>query len=195
MKTFFLSLCFSLLFANALDACRCVILTEFGQTLDQNDQIFIGKVLSKFTVSDSVKFHFNVQKKWKGKLESNKEVIISTSTGSCGMEFEIGETYIVYAKKGFTNICRRNKKLSESFDERLLDHYFFGESIESTLDKKDTDILRAKLKLPKPENTEQSELLVLYDYRVLSPKEIYSMNPLNFREGKYMLLQLSNEVF
>lgn len=190
MKAYLLTLIICCLTYTFSYSCRCVTMREFSQTLDQNDQIFVGKVISELTVSDTVKFQFDVIKKWKGKMNTQSTVTIGTSTGSCGVDFEIGATYVVYAKKGYTNICRRNKKLEETFDDRLLDHYFQGKELGKKLDEHDQKVLINRI-LPN-EDADQN-IAVVYDYRVLSPKEVYRLHPMRFNEGKYQLLELSEE--
>lgn len=193
MKSLILTFSLFLFSITVADACRCVTLREFSRTLEQNDQIFIGKVVSKYLIADTVKFHITIQKKWKGNFKVSDEVILSTSTGSCGMEFEIGETYVIYSKKNYTNICRRNKKVGETFDERLLDYYFYGNKIPTKPDEKDQKILRNKLQISDVENPDPGSIIIVYDYRVLSALEIYKLNPLNFSKGKFITLSLEKE--
>lgn len=190
MKTFLLTLVICCVSISYSYSCRCVTHIEFNRTLDQNNQIFVGKVISEITVADTVKFYFDVIKKWKGKMDVKSSVAIGTSTGSCGVDFELGETYVVYAQNGYTNICRRSKKLSETFDDRLLDHYFYGKEIGKQLDLSDQKVLKNRVNL-EPGNDEKVSLV--YDYRALSPKEIYNMHPMQFKAGKYQIIELSPE--
>jgi hypothetical protein len=158
--------------------------------LDESNQIFVGKVVSEFTVSDTIKFHFDVIKLWKGKMDTKSTVIIGTSTGSCRVDFQLGETYIVYARNGYTNICLRNKKLEDTFDDRLLDHYFKGKPISDKLDEQDQKVLNNRVI---PEASADQNIAIVYDYRILSPKEIYTLHPMQLNKGKYELLELNAE--
>jgi hypothetical protein len=63
----------------------------------------------------------NVKKTWKGTI--SKSITVQTPDPSvcciCGFEFEVGESYLVYANGSplFTNICRRTKNLGEATSE------------------------------------------------------------------------------
>ena len=191
MKTRLNTIFFLLIMANLAYSCRCITLTEFGQTIDDSDQIFIGKVINKESITDQdqVRFNFELIKQWKGNLEV--QTSIATSTGDCAVDFIVGETYLVYAKKYFTNICRRSSLLEKTFDERLLDHYFKGTPIHKKMDSFDKSVIANRLNLDKNDPQLDMDFVVVFDYRVLSTKEIYSLHPKYFSPRRATVFTLN----
>ncbi|NOY48656.1 MAG: hypothetical protein GXO84_10795 [Chlorobi bacterium] len=127
-------------------ACTCALLNEslskkIQESFNQSDLILIGKVIEKElkfnekyqSSADPVIYKFEVAKIIKGKLK--KEIIDIASERSeisCGYEFEIGKSYLVYAIKSshfssitknefdlVTSLCSRNQKLSKVKREEI----------------------------------------------------------------------------
>ncbi len=187
MKTILLTVVSLFVICTSSLACNCLILTEFGQIIDDNDQIFIGTVVKKSTSESPVKFEFKVEREWKGDLKST--TTISTSTGDCAVDFLVGETYIVYAKKFSTTICRRSALLNSSFDDKVLDYYFKGIEIGKKLLETDMEIISRKLM----SEDLKSNYIVMTNYRVLSPKEIYKLHPKAFDDKRMTMFILEED--
>lgn len=108
-------------------ACECRN-TKLSEEVEYADQIFIGKVLNKNIVGVNAYYLFSISKILKG----NKNYTLSIRTGlggpDCGMEFEVGKTYLVYSRNNQTTRCRRNVLADGDADivrlKYLLNTYF-----------------------------------------------------------------------
>lgn len=121
-------------------ACSCVetngSLTEkVRKAFTESDLIISGKVIDIKIVNtgkikssaDPAVYKFEITKTIKGKLEKKVIEIASAESGtSCGYKFELGESYLVYARKSthfssktknefdfVTGLCDRNQKLNK----------------------------------------------------------------------------------
>ena len=95
-------------------ACKCAIIS-LKKELSFSDQIFTGRVIKR-TASDKVYYHFIVTEVFKG--EPSDTITISSGFGGtdCGMEFLIGQEYLVYAKQKRTSRCQRNTLVLNNAD-------------------------------------------------------------------------------
>jgi len=120
-------------------ACSCIETNEslskkVEKAFNQSDLIISGKVIEVVIVNkakmkssaDPIIYKFEIIKTVKGKTE--KEIIeIASEIGgaSCGYKFELGKSYLVYARKSthfaemtknefdfVTSLCDRNQKLN-----------------------------------------------------------------------------------
>ena len=69
--------------------------------------------------SSAVVVKFRVKSTWKGRLTKRVSVSTGRGHGDCGYQFEVGQSYLVYAYGSdenslSTNICQRTARLSES---------------------------------------------------------------------------------
>jgi len=139
MKQLFL---FILAAAGSLNsmACRCHR-AIFTQEVAQSDLIFIGTVLKKDS-SDKAYYLFAVSKVFKGSYSDT--VTISTGFGGpdCGMKFETGTTYLVYANHKRTSWCSRNHLANSNTDEGKL-KYLFDSSFSNETGKNTDPLLTA----------------------------------------------------
>ncbi|WOV88525.1 hypothetical protein QWT69_05265 [Sporosarcina oncorhynchi] len=111
-------------------ACSCVMPPPPEQALNDATAVFSGEVID---ISDNVKvingygktIRFKVDESWKG--IDNGEVAINTGHGGgdCGFQFEVGQSYLVYAVKSdmyapntlSTTICNRTVQLANANDD------------------------------------------------------------------------------
>ena len=129
---FLLTLC--VLPAHSVLGCSCVGRSPAAESYGQYDLIFIGTVtghtdrwnlwrkswyfLRSFVESDPVldvnqygfEFEFAVDQMWRGTPARTTSVLTGRGGGDCGVPFELGKSYLVYAdcrKRGacFTIIC------------------------------------------------------------------------------------------
>ncbi|MBI4120262.1 MAG: hypothetical protein HY454_02235 [Parcubacteria group bacterium] len=108
LSVFVLALLALAVFAKDLDACLCV-----EQTLKEKvkgaDVVFTGKVREIIDLSQKTKTEIisggdptfaviDILKSWKG-IKKQRAVIVRTVRGgaACGVEFEVGEEYLVFA--------------------------------------------------------------------------------------------------
>ena len=115
MKTCF-SLLFALVFGGVARACSCAPPPAPKIALQNADAVFVGQVLSvRATGQYERLFVFNISKAWKGKA-AGKVAVESLSEGSlCGVNFQVGQKYLVYASRGGKNLraslCSRTRHL------------------------------------------------------------------------------------
>ncbi len=120
-------------------ACSCVEIDEslskkVERAFNQSDLIISGKVVDIIVVNNSkikssadpIIYKFEILKKFKGKIEKQFiEIASEASRASCGYSFELGKSYLVYARKSthfvkmtknkfdfVTGLCSRNQELS-----------------------------------------------------------------------------------
>jgi hypothetical protein len=112
-------------------ACTCdlpllnlTLRQQVKKAQKQSQAVFVGEVMQINPEGYGVSVKFRVESVWKGKL--TQEVIIFTGHGGgdCGYQFEVGESYLVYASGSneslSTNICQRTAPQSEHGDIKLL---------------------------------------------------------------------------
>ena len=150
MKRTFLILLMTIIGALTSYACKCFNAT-FLQEVSRSDQIFIGTVLKK-TSADKVYYLFSISQIFKG--DKTDTLTIRTGFGGpdCGMNFEIGKTYIVYSSYKETNRCRRNALADKNSDLGKLKYLFqdgfsndIGKTISSTMTDSEADYFNSEL--------------------------------------------------
>lgn len=85
-------------------ACKCAHLTV-AQRVDAADAIFEGRVRNREQIElrDSdfgdagYRYDFDVVRVWKGRAVERRLVTSGLSSASCGIPYEVGETYLVVA--------------------------------------------------------------------------------------------------
>ncbi|MEL6673829.1 MAG: hypothetical protein AAFR61_16605 [Bacteroidota bacterium] len=130
IRIFFILIGFSLwlpmphaLGQTALD-CSCQSDEPLPSQGKEPNIIFKGKVLDVTTnwISGGMKYSFAVEEQW-GKSTDRFLILTSPFAQKCGFPFEEGETYLVYAYKGFsikTDICSATKPWAEAAEEVAL---------------------------------------------------------------------------
>jgi hypothetical protein len=112
---FFLISLFSLPFSSSSYACSCFPPGTPTEELEKSDAVFSGKVIDVKTDDSTLRAKIRVKESWKGM--DSKEVTLNTSIDSagCGVNFETGKEYIVYAYqedgKYITYLCSRTAEL------------------------------------------------------------------------------------
>ncbi|MDQ6421614.1 hypothetical protein RB620_19490 [Paenibacillus sp. LHD-117] len=87
-------------------ACSCAMPASVAEELGRSDAVFDGTVIAGhkprkwFTESsaDPVTWTFEAHEIWKGKVAPTVTVTSAQSGASCGVEFQEGKRYIVYAR-------------------------------------------------------------------------------------------------
>ncbi len=130
-RCIFLGLVMSLLLvtldAGPAHACSCAETRSVKETLEKSSAVFSGEVtkVKEFSpespeAGDALlglgPVTFEIQEAWKG-VSGNSVVVYGQGPGaSCGIDFERGETYLVYAYRTGgdlgTDFCGRTKLLS-----------------------------------------------------------------------------------
>lgn len=113
-------------------ACKCATLS-FSDEVKQADLVFTGTVLSK-TMGDKVYYLFTISKTFKGSSADTLTIQTGFGDGDCGMLFEEGKTYLVYANNKGTNSCRRNALAANNADISRL-KYLFDSSFSRDIGK------------------------------------------------------------
>lgn len=98
-------------------ACSCLPRTP-QQTFESSQAVFAGQVVQVNQPGnrEEVRVSFKVSRVWKGNLTPQLQVGTSSSSASCGYNFQKGEEYLVYASseesKLKTGLCSGTKPLS-----------------------------------------------------------------------------------
>ncbi|PUA40659.1 hypothetical protein C8Z91_02185 [Paenibacillus elgii] len=121
--------CISSIFPTKSYACSCAYKPDPDKALEQAKAVFSGKVLEAkqeiFDVDGILEYReailFNVEQTWKG--TSQTQIIVNTNFGgesSCGNEYKVGQTYLVFANNYdsnntlHTSICSLTKEFSNA---------------------------------------------------------------------------------
>ena len=115
------------LFWKPLDAsaCSCMMLPPPEDALNEADAVFSGEVVKiiengKITKGSGKTVHFKVNEVWKGTNESEVVITTGNNEGDCGIPFEEGQKYLVYATMSdmyvnntlSTTICHRTTEFA-----------------------------------------------------------------------------------
>ena len=104
------------------NACRCYHST-FTEEVAQSDPIFIRTVLKK-TSANQVYYLFSISQMFKGDKADTLTIRTGFGGPDCGMNFKVGETYIVYSDNKQTSRCRRNSPVDNNIDLDKLKYLF-----------------------------------------------------------------------
>jgi hypothetical protein len=122
-------------------ACRCVLGETFTQEVAQSDQIFTGTVLKK-TLAEKVYYLFSISQVFKGDKFDTLTIRTGFGRPDCGMVFEAGKEYVVYAYNKQTTRCHRNSLANHNADINKLKYLFdtsFSNGIGKTISPALTD--------------------------------------------------------
>ncbi len=119
---FFAGFCF-LLFVGDVDACSCGETPSPTEALAQSAKVFSGKVVhvsggdgtlrEPALLSGYVLVEFEVYAVWKGQAYATMFIETAWWSGSCGVEFYVGQEWLVYSYDGETAVpCSRTRRLS-----------------------------------------------------------------------------------
>ncbi|MBD3162405.1 MAG: hypothetical protein GF346_08670, partial [Candidatus Eisenbacteria bacterium] len=110
-----------------LRACTCVTQPDPLVAMGRADIVFEGTVTGRndpradnrrVSTGDPIDYAFHVAETWKGVLNDTIAVRTARSGASCGYEFEVGGSYLVYARKDSlrfrTGLCTRTKPLERA---------------------------------------------------------------------------------
>lgn len=130
------ALAFILVAASDSYACSCFaeppgtpLRKVVAEAKTEAGAVFVGKVISKRAADESkatVYVKLAVSRSWKGLATIEIEILTAENSAMCGVDFEVGKEYIVYANKGeddalSANNCSRTLMISgKSKDERYL---------------------------------------------------------------------------
>ncbi|MCI0698483.1 T9SS type A sorting domain-containing protein [candidate division KSB1 bacterium] len=99
-------------------ACSCWPPPPPAQAFAEAEAVFMGKVVSFEFVENNRRRRaaISLSKIWKGDRGAASEIFTGADVGMCGYEFQVGETYVIYAYKDengrlHTNICTRTAPL------------------------------------------------------------------------------------
>ncbi|WP_339251114.1 hypothetical protein NSQ43_13860 [Sporosarcina sp. FSL W8-0480] len=111
-------------------ACSCVMAPPPEEALDQADAVFTGEVVEIIENGKLIRgygktIHFKVNEVWKGIEGSEAVVTTGLHDGDCGLPFEKGKKYLVYASMSdmyvantlSTTICHRTTELAYATED------------------------------------------------------------------------------
>ena len=97
-------------------ACTCRPSEGIDAQVDESASVFEGTV-ARVTPTETagiVKVHFRVSRAWKG--AASKDLVVRTGTLMCGLDFDVGDRWLVFAHGDplFAGLCSRGGRRSES---------------------------------------------------------------------------------
>lgn len=110
------------------NACSCIPPAPPQESLKQAVAVFTGKVVSIknpqgiFESSlDPIKVTFEIREIWKGVEGKTLSLTTAQSSASCGVSFEQGKDYIVYAHEGKegleASLCSRTTEIANASED------------------------------------------------------------------------------
>lgn len=108
-------------------ACSCISLDESLETQVQRalkaaDAVFAGEVINVSEQGKRKSVEMNLITLWKGELTGKVNIFTPTDSAACGIDFTVGEKYLVYASVDANNpsdqrlnawLCSRTRSLSK----------------------------------------------------------------------------------
>lgn len=129
-------------------ACSCVMAPPPEEALDKADAVFSGEVVEiiengKLIRGKGKTIHFKVDEVWKGIDESEAVITTGLHDGDCGVPFEKGKKYLVYASMSdmyvantlSTTICHRTTELAYATEDLNV----LGEGQEASSPRDETE--------------------------------------------------------
>ena len=111
-------------------ACKCSY-QNLNNEIDSADLIFQGIPINRKQVDSKMIYQFSIDKIWKGYKSDTIEIKTGLSGQDCGMIFEIGKTYVVFAKNGETSHCRKNALIDSTHIDLKLDYKFTNDFVDA----------------------------------------------------------------
>lgn len=112
--------------------CKCLPPKSPIEQVENYTDVFTGKIINLETGGDApdgigtnqLIATFEVFTIYKGKQEANKIVYTNNSSAACGLQFEVGQEWFIYANGGnklipklSANSCSRSKYLTEADED------------------------------------------------------------------------------
>lgn len=111
-------------------SCKCYQM-NLRNEIDSADLIFQGIPINRKQVDSKMIYQFSVDKIWKGYKSDTIEIKTGLGGQDCGMIFEIGNTYVVFAKNGETSHCRKNALIDSTNIDLKLDYKFTNDFVDA----------------------------------------------------------------
>lgn len=163
-------------------SCKCYQM-NLRNEIDSADLIFQGIPITKKQIDSKMIYTFSVEKVWKGEKSDTIEIKTGLGGPDCGMIFELGKTYVVYAKHFETTYCRRNKLIDSTLDGLKLDFKFMPDFTnafidhEKKLNLKESEYLNRQFKKTfKDYDFTDKSVLFTYSTMVVSKKDWIDTN-------------------
>ncbi len=130
MKHIFLTVIILIIgFTNGF-ACKCSY-QNLENEIDLADLIFQGVPISKKQIDTKMIYQFLISKVWKGVKSDTIEIKTGLGGQDCGMVFELGKAYVVFAKNVETSHCRKNTQIDSTNIDLKLDYKFTKDFFEA----------------------------------------------------------------
>lgn len=104
-----------------VSACSCALPAPVPEALAASGAVFSGTVRSSRTEGDARVFVVDVLRVWKGGLARQVEVTTLRWGSMCGIELQVGESYLIYgggnAQGVDTGLCTRTRSLARAADD------------------------------------------------------------------------------
>ncbi len=115
-------------------ACSCLPPPPPKVALSQSDAVFEGRPFATNVVGSMAEFSFEVDRVWKGELPARVTIKTATSSAACGRTYQIGQSYVVYARRGtgtalLDGLCSRTRTSAAAGED--LEELGIGEEVHS----------------------------------------------------------------
>lgn len=104
-------------------ACSCMAQTV-EDAIAASAAIFEGRVASIERRDDGLHVRFDVVQTWRAANAEHVEVITPADSAACGFPFEVGRSYLVYARDAegalHAGLCSRTRAMEEAGDDRAV---------------------------------------------------------------------------
>ena len=131
----------------SVSACSCIGGVSPSEAFEQATAVFSGTVISLekpisqvFSSADPVTVVFQVDTVWKGPKQDELAVTTPLSSVSCGYEFQIGRSYLVYASgsENALQVSKCSRTMPLVMADEDLDFLENGQAIVGSQDTQDT---------------------------------------------------------
>lgn len=179
-------------------ACKCAIL-GLESEIDNADLIFQGTPINKEQIESRMIYKFSVDKIWKGDKSDTIEIKTGLGGQDCGMIFEIGRTYVVFAHNGETSHCRKNEKIESTYIDLKLDYKFSSEftnafkNQEKKLDIQESEYLNRQFRDELPTFDFKDKAIIFTTSMKVISKTDWFKNNWEYDSPSIELVELTNE--
>jgi hypothetical protein len=103
-------------------ACSCMAQTVEA-AIEEAAAIFEGRVAAIEPGEGGLHVRFDVVQTWRAADSEHVEVITAADSAACGYAFEVGRSYLVYARDAdgalHTGLCSRTQPIEEADEDRV----------------------------------------------------------------------------
>lgn len=124
-------------------ACSCLPPPPPKVALAQSDAVFEGRPFATNVATNMAEYSFEVDQVWKGDLPARVTIKTATSAAACGRTYQVGQSYIVYARRGsgktlLDGLCSRTRTSAAAGED--LEQLGVGREVRPSRPRKSDDV-------------------------------------------------------